>query len=85
MAVLSIERQPINLPCPTCGQVTVRTIEWIRSHHRFVCAGCNATIALNRSGDRQGRRDALAKDFARQVSPGFERPTMGLVLTGRLF
>ena len=42
--------------CSYCGSESQRSLEWIRSHRRFQCAGCGEEFSLNNNNNNRVRK-----------------------------
>jgi DNA-directed RNA polymerase subunit RPC12/RpoP len=55
------EGQSIEIPCPGCGEKTIRSLESLRNDTEYVCAGCGETIRPDAEKLFKGLDDAQAK------------------------
>jgi hypothetical protein len=62
----------IPVPCPGCGNNNLKSILWLKAHHRLACRVCDVTIQLDDHGFRDAILDA-EKSIAR-IRNGFRDP-----------
>lgn len=70
----AVNANKVPIECPKCQHKTEQTIGWIRTHTEMTCAGCAATIDLDKAGLEKGIQSALAeaRKLDRQLAKGFK-------------
>lgn len=48
----------IPVPCPGCGNNTLRSLGWLKLHDEMSCSTCNESVDLDDHGFRDALRDA---------------------------
>ena len=65
-----LDKHALDIPCPSCGHKTPKTIGWVKANDHFPCDGCGREITLDRDqfvADIKKAEKALA-GFRRKIS-----------------
>lgn len=64
----------IDVPCPSCGKETSKTISWLKSHKEITCGRCNTTFEVDTTKFEKDLRAAEKQvaDFKRKMSRLFK-------------
>lgn len=67
-----LEEIEIPVPCPECGNNTLKSVRWLKAHCKLACGACNEAIQL----DDRGFRDAVldADKIIARIRRGFADP-----------
>ena len=52
-----LDGQSVEIPCPSCGHKTAKTVGWLKANHHFTCR-CGARIEIKDQGFTRGVADA---------------------------
>lgn len=41
------DTQALDIPCPSCGQKTAKTVAWLKARDEFACPACGRVIQID--------------------------------------